>query len=89
MTCGGFATLRERPWATVLVDRYEDDWEQLWWVRIRGAARVHDAADPFADTALAALAAKYQQYAQRRPLGPVYSVDLDEVRWWRPASPDD
>ena len=40
MTCGGFATLRERPWATVLVDRYEEDWSRLWWVRLRGPVRV-------------------------------------------------
>ena len=34
---------RERPDVTVLVDRYDDgDWTQLWWVRIRGRARVLD-----------------------------------------------
>ena len=26
--------------ATVLVDHYDDDWTQLWWVRIRGHAVV-------------------------------------------------
>ena len=26
--------------ATVLVDHYEEDWSQLWWVRVRGRAEV-------------------------------------------------
>ena len=26
--------------ATVLVDHYDDDWSQLWWVRVRGRAEV-------------------------------------------------
>ena len=69
--------------ATVLVDRYDDDWSQLWWVRIRGAADVHDADDPLTAAGLDALGAKYRQYAERPPLGPVYSVRLDELRWWR------
>ena len=32
--------VRERGWATVLVDHYEEDWSALWWVRLRGRARV-------------------------------------------------
>jgi PPOX class probable F420-dependent enzyme len=34
---------RERPDVTVLVDHYEDDWTQLWWLRLRGRARVLEA----------------------------------------------
>ena len=34
--------MRERRWATVLVDHYEEDWSALWWVRLRGRARVLD-----------------------------------------------
>jgi PPOX class probable F420-dependent enzyme len=33
---------RERPDVTVLIDHYEDDWKRLWWVRLRGRARVLD-----------------------------------------------
>ena len=35
---------REQPDVTVIVDRYEDDWTRLWWVRLRGRARVLEAA---------------------------------------------
>jgi len=31
--------------ATVLVDHYEDDWGRLWWVSLRGRARVLDAEE--------------------------------------------
>jgi PPOX class probable F420-dependent enzyme len=70
--------------ATVLVDHYEDDWDHLWWVRIRSAAAVHGDDEPVAIAARSALAAKYPQYRQHPPAGPVYSVRLDEWAWWRP-----
>ena len=34
--------VRRDPRAAVLVDRYSDDWAQLWWVRIDGTATVHE-----------------------------------------------
>jgi PPOX class probable F420-dependent enzyme len=72
--------------ATVLVDHYDDDWSQLWWVRIRGQAMVHrDRDDPEVDVVLAALAAKYAQYRSRPPEGAIYRIAMDEVRSWRPA----
>src|SRR5204862_1297005 len=33
---------RARPDVTVLVDHYDEDWERLWWIRLRGRARVLD-----------------------------------------------
>ena len=66
--------------ATVLVDHYDEDWSQLWWVRIRGHAAVNRDGD---DEAIAALTAKYPQYAERPPRGAVYRVRMDEVRSWR------
>ena len=70
--------------ATVLVDHYDEDWSQLWWIRVRGPADVLDAADdPSARAAVDALVAKYQQYREHRPTGAVWRVALDELRWWR------
>src|SRR5689334_3876170 len=37
--------VRGRPDATVLVDAYDEDWSRLWWVRLRGRARVLDGGD--------------------------------------------
>ena len=69
--------------ATVLIDHYDDDWTQLWWVRIRGSAEVHGDDEALVARARAALVAKYAQYQARPPVGPVYSVALDELRAWR------
>jgi hypothetical protein len=75
--------------ATVLIDYYDDeDWSNLWWVRIRGRARVHTADDSAAATAVAALVAKYNQYRDRPPPGPVYRIAIDEVRSWRSTPVD-
>ena len=75
---------RARPDVTVLVDHYEEDWQRLWWVRVRGHARVLDAGDE-RDRALALLAEKYPQYREQPPDGPVLAVDVTDVRSWAAA----
>ena len=72
---------RERPDVTVLVDHYEDDWTRLWWVRLRGRARVLDEGEE-AERALGLLTAKYEQYATERPGLPVLAIDVLEGRGW-------
>jgi PPOX class probable F420-dependent enzyme len=79
---GRLRDIRETGRAVLLVDHYEDDWSQLWWIRVSGSAVVHAADDPIDGAARAALAAKYHQYRERPPAGLVWSVALDEVRWW-------
>ena len=69
------------PLVEVLVDHYDEDWTRLWWVRLRGTARVVDDA-----RALELLAAKYPQYAERPPVGPVIAVTVEERVEWT-ASP--
>jgi len=72
--------------ATVLIDQYDEDWSQLWWIRVRGSAEVLTAGVE-RDTALDALVAKYAQYRERPPAGAVYRIAMDEVRSWR-ATPE-
>ena len=78
---------RERPDVTVLVDHYEDDWTQLWWVRLRGRARVLDGGEEAA-RALTALAVKYEQYRETAPGLPVLAVDIVQWREWSAAVPE-
>ncbi len=73
---------RARPDVTVLVDYYDDDWTLLWWIRLRGRARVLDDGDE-RGRALALLVEKYPQYRDEPPDGPVLAVDVTEVREWR------
>jgi PPOX class probable F420-dependent enzyme len=72
---------RRRPDVTVLVDDYDDDWERLWWIRLRGRARVLDDGLE-RERALILLAAKYPQYRADPPDGPVLAVDVTDVRTW-------
>ena len=72
---------RARPEDTILVDHYEENWQRLWWVRLRGHARVLDGGEE-REHALALLAEKYHQYREEPPDGPVLAVDVGEVRSW-------
>jgi PPOX class probable F420-dependent enzyme len=78
--------LRERPWATVLVDHYEEDWSRLWWARLRGPAQILESGDA-AERALTLLIEKYPQYRREPPGGPVIAVDLAEWRAWSAVEP--
>jgi PPOX class probable F420-dependent enzyme len=72
---------RARPDVTILVDHYDDDWSRLWWIRLRGRARVLDDGEK-RERALALLQEKYPQYRSEPPDGPVLAVDVTEVREW-------
>jgi PPOX class probable F420-dependent enzyme len=73
---------RARPDVTVLVDHYDDDWSRLWWIRLRGRARVLDEGEE-RERALALLTAKYPQYRTEPPDGAVLAVDITDVREWQ------
>jgi PPOX class probable F420-dependent enzyme len=72
---------RAHPHVTVLVDCYDENWWRLWWVRVRGTARVLDDGDE-ADRAIALLCEKYEQYQAVPPSAPVLAIDVDEWVGW-------
>ena len=75
---------RRRPEVTILVDAYDEDWSRLWWVRLRGRARVLESGTE-AERAVSLLVAKYGQYRERAPGLPVLAVDVREWREWAAA----
>jgi PPOX class probable F420-dependent enzyme len=75
---------RDRPDVVVLVDHYQHDWTRLWWVRLRGRARVLDDAEE-AERALGLLKEKYEQYRRECPGLPVLAVDIREWSGWDAA----
>ncbi len=75
------ANLESRPSCALLVDRYDDDWSQLWWIRIDGRGRLAEEHQESL-AALDALASKYPQYVAQRPTGPVIAVDIDHWSSW-------
>ncbi|TNC23525.1 TIGR03668 family PPOX class F420-dependent oxidoreductase [Amycolatopsis alkalitolerans] len=66
------------PAVSFLADGYDEDWSRLWWVRADGIARILDSAS----SALDALQAKYPQYRDHRPQGPVVRTEVTAWRSW-------
>jgi PPOX class probable F420-dependent enzyme len=86
------AYLRRRPEAALVIDEYDDDWTRLAWVQLLGRVDVvpigdsgPDAIDHSAPEAIAALAAKYPQYAERTPPGPLLRLTVERALHWRAA----
>ena len=78
------ANVRENPRVAVLADHYDDaDWTALWWARADGTARVLGDAEPAAARARALLAARYAQYREAPPQGPVLAIAVTRWSGWR------
>jgi PPOX class probable F420-dependent enzyme len=75
------ANIEANPHVEVLIDDYDEDWSRLWWVRLRGVARIVKDRH-----AVELLAAKYPQYRDQPPAGPVIAVTIEERSEWT-ASP--
>jgi PPOX class probable F420-dependent enzyme len=73
--------LRAHPSCSLLVDHYADEWTELWWVRVDGEGRVLEQGDERAH-GLTLLAAKYAQYRETTPPGPVVALDIAHWRMW-------
>jgi PPOX class probable F420-dependent enzyme len=78
--------IEANPSVEFVVDRYEEDWSQLWWVRVSGRARVVSSPEERAKM-IAALTDKYPQYREAPPTGAVIAIDVDRVTGWSAAEP--
>lgn len=76
--------LRRRPRAALCIDHYEGDWSKLAWVQILGTVEVLSTAD--APVAIDALTARYVQYLNRPPPGPLLRLEPERCVHWRAAS---
>jgi PPOX class probable F420-dependent enzyme len=56
--------VRANPRAALLIDHYVEDWRRLWYVLLRGRARIVDRG-PEQQRAIVALRRKYPQYRTR------------------------
>lgn len=78
--------IAENPSVAALVDSYDDDWSRLWWARADGVARLLDPGSCEAHSALEHLVARYDQYRDRPPEGPVIAIDVHCWSGWEAAS---
>lgn len=72
------ANIRRDGRVSVLVHSYDEDWTRLWWCRLRGSASIVENGEE----AYGLLAAKYAQYRERLPSGPVIAVAIDQWTGW-------
>jgi PPOX class probable F420-dependent enzyme len=74
------------PSAVVLVDRWDEDWSQLGWLRVYGNAEIlepqlHERDEHAA--AVSQLRAKYPQYVDQALEGrPIIRIAISEARSW-------
>jgi PPOX class probable F420-dependent enzyme len=75
------SNIEGNPKVSMLVDHYDDDWTQLWWVRADGVAVIHHSGDEMA-TGYALLRRKYPQYQRIALDGPVVTVEVQRWSSW-------
>ena len=73
--------LEQRSRAALTIDHYEEDWSALAWVQALGNVDVIEAEE--APAALRALCAKYDQYRQQAPPGPLLRLRPERFLFWR------
>ncbi len=77
------ANIEAHPFASIIIDHYDDDWSRLWWVRADGSARIISEGREH-EQAVGWLAGKYAQYRSQPPRGPVIVVVVDRWTSWSP-----
>lgn len=74
--------IAQNPEVQVLLDRYDEDWQQLGFVQLRGRAELLEAGLDY-EAALRLLQQKYPQYGDLPLEGrPVIRVNIDRVVSW-------
>lgn len=65
------------PRATLLIDRWDEDWTRLGWVMIRGRARLEEPGER-----ARVLVGRYDQYRDQPPPTGLIVVRPEHVAWW-------
>jgi PPOX class probable F420-dependent enzyme len=76
------ANIEANPRVSLLVDHYDADWTQLWWIRVDGVAAVHNSGEAMA-AGYAALRRKYPQYERIALDGPVVTIAVTRWTSWQ------
>ena len=77
--------VENQPKGTLLLDHYNDNWEQLWWVKMDIEATVISMSHNLWGQAVSGLRAKYPQYRtvslfKDKPT--MILLSWTRVRWW-------
>ena len=72
-----------RPEVTVLVDRWEEDWTRLAWLRLQGRARLIDTGAAAPAGTIDRLRERYPQYAHHRlEARPMIAIEIAGATGW-------
>jgi PPOX class probable F420-dependent enzyme len=72
--------LAANPAASLLVDHFDEDWAQLWWIRVDALAEI--AEGPARSDGIDALTEKYPQYRTAPPDGPLLVLRPTQWVFW-------
>jgi PPOX class probable F420-dependent enzyme len=73
------ANIEANPLVALLADEYDEDWSRLWWARADGTASVRESAG---EPELELLRARYDQYGESPPDGPLIVVAVERWSGW-------
>jgi PPOX class probable F420-dependent enzyme len=77
--------IRAVPRVALLIDEYDEDWTRLWYILIRGKAKlIPKSADEERARAVRRLKAKYPQYAQGMLAddAPIIRITPERATFW-------
>jgi PPOX class probable F420-dependent enzyme len=74
--------IADNPNVALLADHYADDWNNLWWVRVDGIARIIDSEQDAARL----LRQRYPQYQVSPPDGPIIVISAGQWTGWSASS---
>jgi PPOX class probable F420-dependent enzyme len=79
--------IRARPEVSLLIERWDEDWSHLGWLRLNGRATLLEPADAPPD-AIERLRAKYPQYATHAlESSPVIAIAIERATSWGALDP--
>jgi PPOX class probable F420-dependent enzyme len=83
LTLARVGDIRADSRVTVLVDRWDEDWTRLAWMRCDGRATLLEPKALEHDAILVALRAKYPQYEAHRLEGrPLIRIEIERATSW-------
>jgi len=85
---GRVQNIQQHPESTLVVDHYEENWERLFWIQLRGKASIYQSNAENHANIISKLRDKYPQYTDHRlESNPVIKLSIQKVITWGNIEP--